>query len=440
MSVPAKWSSLAPLLTREGPYVQEGFEGDPENISNLSETRVLVVGAGGLGCEILKDLALSGFTDIHVIDLDTIDVSNLNRQFLFRMKDVGEPKAKCAAEFVMKRVKGVTIKWYNKPIQEFAKAWYRKFDVVIAGLDNIAARSWLNETLVDLVKFDDDGDVDWDTLIPLVDGGTEGFAGQSRVFLPGVSSCFECHLQSLPEQTHFPSCTIRNVPRIPEHCIAYALKVSWNMLEELKSASDFKLYVPKDANDTHKPDGVKLDKDDVEHMSWLFNSALARAQHFKIEGVTYNLTMQVVKNIIPAIASTNALVSAACCNEVFKYLSGVSRRLNNYMMYMGGKQTGINCENFLYERRSDCSVCTPPLQFTVGPSETFSALMSKIEEKLGEVMTVTDQNQSLMVYTKNMKETDTMSKPVAGVVPDGSLLLVTAAKNTTGAKVYVRHS
>lgn len=441
MSFPKKWASLEPLLTRSGPYVQEGFEGDPENMLNLSETRVLVVGAGGLGCEILKDLALSGFVDIHVIDLDTIDVSNLNRQFLFRMKDVGKPKSECAAKFVMQRVKGTEITWHNKPIQEFPHTWYRMFDLVIAGLDNVAARTWLNETLVDLVKYDEDGDVDWDSVIPLVDGGTEAFAGQSRLFLPGVTSCFECSLQSMAAQVTFPSCTIRNVPRIPEHCIAYALKVSWPLLEEFKSAGEYKLRETKEGEDSSVGlEGVTLDKDDVEHMSWIYHRALERAKEFNIEGVTYNLTMQVVKNIIPAIASTNALISAACVNEAFKYLSGSSRKLNNYMMYMGGKQTGINCETFKYSRNPECRACKPCIKLSVEGGARFSSLLEKITAEHGEVKTLTDTNKSIAIYTKTMSGIDKLQKPTSEFFENESLLALTASKIATGdvVKIFVR--
>ena len=57
------------------------------------QSRVLLVGAGGIGCELLKNILLTGFGEVHIIDLDTIDLSNLNRQFLFRVEHIKKPKA-----------------------------------------------------------------------------------------------------------------------------------------------------------------------------------------------------------------------------------------------------------------------------------------------------------------------------------------------------------
>ena len=141
-------------------------------------------------------------------DLDTIDLTNLNRQFLFRMEDVGRSKAQAAAEFVMKRVPGCSVSYFVGAIQEKDASFYRQFQVVVSGLDNIEARRWLNSTLTGLQEFDEDGNLDPRSLIPMVDGGTEGWKGQARLILPKITSCFECSLEAFPPQRAFPMCVL----------------------------------------------------------------------------------------------------------------------------------------------------------------------------------------------------------------------------------------
>lgn len=109
----------------------------------------------------------------------------------------------------------------------------------------------------------------------------------------------------LNKPTAFPICTIANTPRLPEHCIEWASVLEW---PRVFPGSISSAYIGLCANPFDFSD-KKMDTDDPEHIDWLFNLASRRAQEFKIEGVTWSLTQGVVKNIIPAIASTNAIIA-----------------------------------------------------------------------------------------------------------------------------------
>ncbi|KAK9475411.1 uncharacterized protein V1510DRAFT_400584 [Dipodascopsis tothii] len=399
----AHGSAIDRILLRKGPFTDEAYTPGPEVREFLETIKVLVIGAGGLGCEILKNLALSGFKDIHVIDMDTIDLSNLNRQFLFRPADVGKPKASVAAEFVMKRVRGVKITPFCGKIQDKDDEYYMQFGIVVCGLDSVEARRWINATLVNMVDMDNP-----ESLKPLIDGGAEGFKGQARVILPTITSCYECSLDMLGQQKTYPICTIANTPRLPEHCIEWSSVLEWPRVFKDK----------------------KLDNDDPEHIQWLFETASRRAAEFNITGVTYSLTQGVVKNIIPAIASTNAIIAAACCNEAFKIATTCNPYLSNYMMYSG--DDSVYTYTFEHQKKDDCPVCgnlsTP---FEADAGWTLEEFMDRLAETQGIQIkrpSLRTAAQSLYLQAPPQLEAATrpnLGLPLKSLVADGEEVSVT---------------
>lgn len=148
----------------------------------LRSSRVLVVGAGALGNEIVKNLTLLGIGSIVVIDMDTVENSNLARCVFFREGDEGRLKAEVVAEAAHRMNPDVQITPVVGDVRTaFGLGAYRDFDLVIGGLDNREARLHVNRSC-------------WKTATPWIDGAIEGLMGVMRVFIPGESACYECTL------------------------------------------------------------------------------------------------------------------------------------------------------------------------------------------------------------------------------------------------------
>ncbi|KAI2632212.1 SUMO-activating enzyme subunit uba-2 [Hypoxylon sp. NC1633] len=177
-------------------------------LTHVPQARVLMVGAGGIGCELLKNLALTGFGEVHIVDLDTIDLSNLNRQFLFRHEHIKKSKALVAKEAAESFNPNVKIVAYHANIKDaqFHAEWFRGFDLVFNALDNLEARRHVNRMCLAAD-------------VPLIESGTTGFNGQVQVIKKGVTACYDCTTKEAPKS--FPVCTIRSTPSQPIHCIVW---------------------------------------------------------------------------------------------------------------------------------------------------------------------------------------------------------------------------
>lgn len=146
----------------------------------LASARVLVVGAGALGNEVLKNLALLGVGTTYVIDLDCVEPSNLSRSVLFRGEDGGLAKAEVAARRAREINPEVAfIPMRGDVITELGLGLFADVDVVIGCLDNREARLWVNRQC-------------WKVGTPWVDSGIQEIQGVVKVFVPPTSACYEC--------------------------------------------------------------------------------------------------------------------------------------------------------------------------------------------------------------------------------------------------------
>ncbi|KAL2090928.1 hypothetical protein ACEWY4_013191 [Coilia grayii] len=183
----------------------------------LARQRYFLVGAGAIGCELLKNFALIGLGageggHITVTDMDSIERSNLNRQFLFRSQDVGRQKAEVAAQAVREMNPALNISAHQNRLGPESEGVYgysflRQLDGVAAALDNVEARVYLDTLCVRYQK-------------PMLEGGTRGTKGSTVVVVPHLTESYGPATSSSDKA--IPLCTLKNFPHRIEHTLQWA--------------------------------------------------------------------------------------------------------------------------------------------------------------------------------------------------------------------------
>ncbi len=156
--------------------------------ARLRDARVLVVGAGALGNEVIKNLALLGLGHLTVVDMDVIEVCNLTRAPLFREADVGKAKADCAVRAARELYPDIDARALMTNVTAgVGLGWIKWADAVVGALDNREARIFLNSACARIGK-------------PWIDGGIEVLDGIARGFHPPRTACYECTMSEVDWQ------------------------------------------------------------------------------------------------------------------------------------------------------------------------------------------------------------------------------------------------
>jgi ubiquitin-activating enzyme E1 len=210
-----------------------------ETQKKLNSLNIFIVGAGALGCEFLKNFSLMGISTERdsstlITDNDLIEISNLNRQFLFHQKDVGKPKSKIAVDQMKLMNKEFNCKnlelFVNEESEDFFNdIFWKKNNFIFTAVDSRNARKYIDNQCTKYTR-------------TLIDTGTLGTEGSCQVFVPFKTSCYNDN-KFIPGLS-IPLCTLRNFPSRIEHCIEWALSKFFDFftlpVEDLKKFLDDK--------------------------------------------------------------------------------------------------------------------------------------------------------------------------------------------------------
>jgi molybdopterin/thiamine biosynthesis adenylyltransferase len=290
----------------------------------VKNARVLIIGVGGLGCEIAKNLAMLGVGHLDLVDLDIIEHSNLNRQVLFTDARLGEPKAIVAAKKLREINPNITIIGYHTSLERLDPSLYYNADVIIGGLDSMNARLNLNAQCIRFRK-------------PLVDGGVSGYHGHIYTIFPYKNACYECNPLPVVENDEMAACTVVGIPRKRIHCV-------------FKGDMAFKEKFERDPN--------PKDLNDIKFIQKTANE-LVNKYNFLPE-YTKDDIVKVIDRHDPGIITINAVISALQSHETVKIIhwekghKGLGKPESDYVIFNAMTMKLYHIEK---KRNPECIQC-----------------------------------------------------------------------------------
>ncbi|MFX1397511.1 MAG: ThiF family adenylyltransferase [Promethearchaeota archaeon] len=292
--------------------------------SIIKNSRVLIAGVGGLGCEIAKNLAMLGVGHLDLVDLDVIEHSNLNRQVLFVEARMGQPKAIAAERMLQKVNPNITIKGHATSLERLDPSLYNAADVIVGGLDSINARLNLNVQAIRFKK-------------PLIDGGVSGYHGHLYTIFPYENACYECNPLPAVEDDEMAACTVVGIPRKRVHCV-------------FKGNMAFQEKFKRDPN----PSKIK----DIEFVQIIANE-LSKKHDFPPLFSKADV-IKIIDRHDPGIITINAVISAMQSHETIKILhwlrgnEALGAPNKSYTIFNGMTMKMYSIEK---KRKPNCTQC-----------------------------------------------------------------------------------
>ena len=235
----------------------------------ISKSNIFIIGAGAIGCEYLKNLAMMGFSSsdnnkIIVTDNDNIEISNLNRQFLFNKNNVGRSKSKCAC-FEAKKM-NPSCNFEDKQLlvhsgteNVFNTKFWESQNFVLNAVDNIKARHYIDSQTT-LFK------------IPLIETATEGLKAHCQIIIPYLTQNYSEREYNQEEEnnTNTHSCTLKQFPYLVEHCIEWGkLHFEKYFNRDIESLMNVFLDINKTINELNRKD-LKSKLNKLKKYIWFF--------------------------------------------------------------------------------------------------------------------------------------------------------------------------